>query len=55
MANGIKKPESFVFEGHRAKSGTGTSGLKLGKKKAGKPTNRSAKRGAAFKGSTKRK
>ena len=50
--NGIKPPESFVFEGHRASSKSGKSGLKLGgrgKKKPGKPTSRSAKRGAAFK------
>lgn len=53
---GIKAPESFVFEGHRATAKQGKSGLKFGKKgsgtggkKQGKPTNRSAKRGAAFK------
>jgi len=62
---GIKAPESFVFEGHRATAKQGKTGLKFGKKgsgggssakKQGKPTNRSAKRGAAFKagGSKKR-
>ena len=52
LGAGIRAPESFVFEGHRASSKSGKSGLKLGKpgkKKGGKPTNRSAKRGAAFK------
>jgi nucleolar protein 12 len=56
---GFKRPEAFVFEGHRATSKQGNSGLKLGGKNAnkgkkgpqkqGKPTDRSAKRGAAFK------
>jgi nucleolar protein 12 len=43
VSDGIKKPEAFVFEGHRAKSGGGKSGLKLGgrKKKGGKVTGRS--------------
>ena len=46
----MKKPEDFIFEGHRAKVGSGKVGLKLGgKTKKGKPTGRSAKRGAAFK------
>lgn len=50
----FKKPESFVFEGHRASSSQGTPrGMKLGrsggKKKKGRPTDRSAKRGAAWK------
>lgn len=46
----FKSPESFVFEGHRASSKQGTSGLKLGgKKKGGKPKTRSSKRGAAWK------
>ncbi|KAF2766548.1 hypothetical protein EJ03DRAFT_330047 [Teratosphaeria nubilosa] len=50
LGNGIRKPEDFVFEGHRASSKSGKAGLKLGgKKKGGKPTSRSAKRGAAFK------
>lgn len=52
-ANGsFKAPESFVFEGHRASSKQGKSGLKLGgagKKKGGKPKTRSSKRGAAWK------
>ncbi|KAF2088136.1 hypothetical protein K490DRAFT_56151 [Saccharata proteae CBS 121410] len=51
-APAFKTPESFVFEGHRATSGQGKSGLKLGgsgKKKAGKPRTRSSKRGAAWK------
>jgi nucleolar protein 12 len=47
----MRAPESFVFEGHRASKGQGLAGLKLGGsgKKKGKPRNRSAKRGAAFK------
>jgi len=50
----IKAPESFVFEGHRATSKSGKSGLKLGgakggKGKKGKPTTRSSKRGSAWK------
>lgn len=47
----IRKPESFVFEGHRASSRQGKSGLKLGGsgKKKEKPRTRSAKRGTAFK------
>lgn len=55
LPNGIRKPESFVFEGHRASSKSGKSGLKLGKKKGGKPTSRSAKRGAAYKADGKRR
>jgi nucleolar protein 12 len=50
--SGFKKPESFVFEGHRASIKQGHSGLKLGKsmkKKGGKPTTRSSKRGTAWK------
>lgn len=56
---GFKRPEAFVFEGHRATQKQGNTGLKLGGKgagkkkqgpqKQGKPTDRSAKRGAAFK------
>jgi nucleolar protein 12 len=56
---GFKRPEAFVFEGHRATQNQGNKGLKLGGKngnkgkkgpqKQGKPTDRSAKRGAAFK------
>lgn len=57
VAPTLKAPESFVFEGHRASSKQGKSGLKFGskgagkgkKKKAGKPATRSAKRGAAWK------
>lgn len=53
----MRGPETFVFEGHRASAGQGKSGLKLGGKgkggaggkKKGKPSTRSAKRGAAFK------
>lgn len=49
----IKAPESFVFEGHRASSSQGNKGLRLGKgsgkKKDGRPRNRSAKRGAEWK------
>jgi len=46
----IRGPESFIFEGHRANSKGGKTGLKLGgKKKTGKPGGRSAKRGAAWK------
>ncbi|KAK4540785.1 hypothetical protein LTR36_008862 [Oleoguttula mirabilis] len=62
LGNGIKAPETFIFEGHRASSKSGKSGLKLGGKKGGggggkgKPTNRSAKRGAAYKaGGSKKK
>lgn len=50
--SGMKTPESFVFEGHRASKGQGASGLKLGgsgKKKGGKPRNRSTKRAGAWK------
>lgn len=59
LSNGIKAPEAFIFEGHRASSKSGKSGLKLGGKKGGgkgKPTNRGARRGAAFKaGGSKKK
>ena len=56
VPNGIKKPEAFVFEGHRARRESGKAGVKLsgrgggggGKKKSGKPVGRSARRGAAF-------
>ena len=57
-SNGLQPPEKFVFEGHRASNKGGKAGLKLagrGKKKPGKPTNRSAKRGAAFKAAGKSK
>lgn len=48
----IRKPEDFVFEGHRASSKQGNTGLKLGrnsKKGKGRPKSRSALRGAAWK------
>ncbi|OCL11933.1 hypothetical protein AOQ84DRAFT_335121 [Glonium stellatum] len=54
----LKAPEAFVFEGHRASSKQGTSGLKLGgsgRKKGTKPKTRSSKRGAAWKTSGKSK
>lgn len=54
VANGVKRPEAFVFEGHRASSKAGKGGLKLGKKKGGKPTTRSARRGAAYKAGKKK-
>ncbi|KAF1999359.1 RNA-binding domain-containing protein [Amniculicola lignicola CBS 123094] len=54
-AGAFKSAESFIFEGHRASSKQGNSGLKLGgkngKKKAGKPTNRGSKRASAWKAS----
>lgn len=57
--NGVKAPESFVFEGHRASAKQGNTGLKLGgggkNKKTGKPTGRGAKRGAAWKAGGGRK
>ncbi|QIW96927.1 hypothetical protein AMS68_002445 [Peltaster fructicola] len=54
---GFKGPESFVFEGHRASSKQKNSGLKLGKaaKRKGKPTNRSARRAAAYKAGDNKK
>ncbi|TKA36631.1 hypothetical protein B0A54_11874 [Friedmanniomyces endolithicus] len=56
---GIKRPEDFVFEGHRASNKSGKTGLKLGGKSKGKakgkPTTRSAKRGTAFKAGAGRK
>lgn len=60
VPDGMRKPEDIVFEGHRASSKGGKAGLKLGgkgkgKKKGVKPTNRSAKRGAAFKAAKKGK
>ncbi|TKA83520.1 hypothetical protein B0A55_00531 [Friedmanniomyces simplex] len=55
----IKRPEDFVFEGHRASSKSGKTGLKLGGKAKGKakgkPTTRSAKRGTAFKAAAGKK
>ncbi|KAF2270399.1 hypothetical protein CC78DRAFT_611299 [Lojkania enalia] len=55
-AGAFKSAESFVFEGHRASSKQGTSGLKLGGKKKGskKPTNRSARRAAAYRAADRR-
>jgi len=54
----IRKPETFVFEGHRAKIKGGKAGIKFGKKGKGngrqKPATRSAKRGAAFKSGGKK-
>lgn len=51
--SGMKPPESFVFEGHRASSTQGNKALKLGgarKKKGGKPKNpKRAGRAAAWK------
>ena len=53
-----KKPESIVFEGHRANGNRGKGTLKLGKsgKKSGKATMKRTRRSAAFKtgGSKKR-
>ncbi|KAK0250018.1 Nucleolar protein 12 [Friedmanniomyces endolithicus] len=58
-AAGIKRPEDFVFEGHRASNKSGKTGLKLGGKSKGKskgkPTTRSSKRGTAFKAGAGRK
>jgi len=53
LGGGIRKPERFVFEGHRATSRGGKAGLKLGgrKKKGGKTTGRSS----AFKSKAKGK
>lgn len=45
----INTPESFVFEGYRAKGGQKPALWKA--KKGGKPKTRSSKRGAAFKAS----
>jgi len=47
--NELRKPESYVFEGHRASSTSGKAGLKLGRKSKGKPSTRSARRGASYK------
>ncbi|GAB1741980.1 hypothetical protein NU219Hw_g7378t1 [Hortaea werneckii] len=63
LGEGILAPESFVFEGHRASSKAGkplmkfgSAGKKKGPAAAGaKPSNRSAKRGAAFKSQGKKK
>ena len=59
LGEGIRRPEDFVFEGHRASSKQGTSGLKLGGKggKGGKTGNKKArnvtKRSASFKAKRK--
>jgi len=44
----FKSPESFVFEGHRAKPGSGTSGLKVKHRKPALATKSGKKRGAAW-------
>jgi nucleolar protein 12 len=46
-----KSPEDVVFEGHRARSSQGKGTIFGKSKKQGKPTNRSSRRGAAFKAS----
>ena len=46
----FKTAESFVFEGHRAIK-SNSNGLKLGKKKTGKPKGRGSKRASAWKAS----
>ncbi|KAL9621801.1 MAG: hypothetical protein Q9160_003774 [Pyrenula sp. 1 TL-2023] len=49
IEGGIRKPESFVFEGHRAsKAKDRVPGSKLKAKSAKKPQNRSTKRAAAY-------
>jgi nucleolar protein 12 len=48
--NGLKTPESFVFEGHRATSGSYVGNKKrTSKQRKGKPENRSARRAMAWK------
>lgn len=49
LGEGIKKPESFIFEGHRASSKGGKSGLKLGGKKSASRSNKITKRSSSFK------
>jgi nucleolar protein 12 len=50
------KPNNIVFEGHRASSNTSrTKADKLRKQKKKRPTNRSARRGAAFREGGKKK
>jgi nucleolar protein 12 len=49
LAEGIRRPESFVFEGHRASSKQGKSGLKLGGKASSSKKVKVTKRSAAFK------
>ena len=51
MKEGLSRPESFVFEGHRATrriDGQGTR-IKASKRHGERPKNRSSRRGAAFK------
>ena len=50
-ATGLRKPESFVFEGSRASNSSKAinASSKRKKRPAVKPTNRSSRRGAAFK------
>ncbi|KAM0718890.1 hypothetical protein Q7P37_005962 [Cladosporium fusiforme] len=66
VKNQQKDPRLFVFEGHRATNKQGNQGLKLGGKGAGgkkkqgpqrqgKPTDRSAKRAAAYKAAGSKK
>lgn len=52
LGEGIKKPESFIFEGHRATEKQGKSGLKLGGRHTKNKT-RVTKRSASFKKSKK--
>lgn len=54
--SGMRAPESFVFEGHRASQKSG-SGARAGgnKKSKGKPTGRGAKRASAWKASDRAK
>ncbi|GIZ40557.1 hypothetical protein CKM354_000389100 [Cercospora kikuchii] len=51
LAGGIRKPENFVFEGHRASARSGKSGLKLGGAKGAKNKSKTkiTKRSASFK------
>jgi nucleolar protein 12 len=49
LGEGIRRPESFVFEGHRASSKQGKSGLKLGGKTSASKKVKVTKRSAAFK------
>lgn len=48
LGEGIKKPESFIFEGHRATEKQGKSGLKLGGRHT-KNKSKVTKRSASFK------
>jgi nucleolar protein 12 len=47
--DGLKAPESFVFEGHRATKHSHIGNKKRVSKKKGKPDNRSARRATAWK------